>query len=163
MQTEHLVKRYYQRMIILKNLNKFSVPVQELINIYCLYIRSVAEQSSVVWSSSLTQGQVYELERVQKVALHVILGDEYQSYENALELTELDNLAARRSVLSLNFAKQNCIKNERATDMFPLKPDHNVNTRKKEMYKVTKCRTSRFAKSAIPSMQAQLNLNASKK
>ena len=134
----------------------------ELVNIYCLYIRSVAEQSSVVWSSSLTQGQVYDLERVQKVALRLILGDEYQSYENALDLTELDNLAARRSVLSLNFAKK-CIKNERASDMFPLKPAHNVNTRRKEMYKVTKCRTSWFAKSAIPSMQAQLNLNASKK
>ena len=100
--------------------------------------------------------------RVQKVALRAILGDEYQSYENALDLTELDNLAARRSVLSLNFAKK-CIKNERASDMFPLKPDHNVNSRRQEMYKVTKCRTSRFAKSAIPSMQAQLNLNASKK
>ena len=160
--TANLVKRCYQRMIILKKLYKFSVPVEELVNIYCLYIRSVAEQSSVVWSSSLTVGQNYDLERVQKVALRIILGDEYSSYENALKLTGLVNLQARRSALSLNFAKK-CIKNERARDMFPLKPDTNLNTRRKEKYKVTKCRTGRLAKSAIPSMQAQLNLNARKK
>jgi hypothetical protein len=77
---------------------KFSIPVQELVNIYCLYIRSVSEQSSVVWSSSLTHGQVYELEHVQKVALSIVLVEEYYSYENALELTELDNLAARMSI-----------------------------------------------------------------
>ena len=104
--TANLVKRCYQRMIILKKLFKFSIPIEELVNIYCLYIRSVAEQSSVVWSSSLTVGQNYDLERVQKVALRIILGDEYSSYENALELTGLDNLRARRSALSLNFAKK---------------------------------------------------------
>ena len=159
--TANLVKRCYQRMMILKNLYKFSIPVEELVNIYCLYIRSVAEQSSVVWSSSLTVGQKYDLERVQKVALRIILGDEYSSYENALELTGLDNLQTRRSALSLNFAKK-CVKNDRARDMFPLKSDTNVNTRRKDKYKVTRCRTSRLAKSALPTMQAQMNLDARK-
>ena len=148
-------------MIILKKLYKFSVPVEELMNIYCLYIRSVAEQSSVVWSSSLTVGQHYDLERVQKVALRIILGDDYSSYENSLELTGLEKLQARRSALSLNFAKK-CTKNERASDMFPLKPNHNLNTRMQDKYAVTRCRTGRLAKSAITAMQVQLNLNARK-
>ena len=148
-------------MIILKKLYKFSVPVEELVNIYCLYIRSVAEQSSVVWSSSLTVGQQYDLERVQKVALRIILGDDYSSYENSLELTGLEKLQARRSALSLNFAKK-CTKNERASDMFPLKPNHNLNTRMQDKYAVTRCRTGRLAKSAIPAKQAQLNLNDGK-
>ena len=160
--TANLVKRCYQRMLILKNLYKFSIPVEELVNIYCLYVRSVAEQSSVVWSSSLTKGQEYDLERVQKVALRLILGENYICYDNALFLTGLKNLRSRRSDLSLNFA-QKCTKNERALDMFPLKPLNNVNTRKQEKYLVTKCKTSRLAKSAIPSMQTQLNRHAGKK
>ena len=55
--TASLVSRCYKRMAILRNLNSFHVPVYEMINIYCLYIRSVAEQSSVVWSSSITVGE----------------------------------------------------------------------------------------------------------
>ena len=62
--TASLVKRCYQRMIILRNLSSFYVPIPELVNIYCLYIRSVAEQSSVVWSSSITSGEEYDLERI---------------------------------------------------------------------------------------------------
>ena len=72
-----LVTRCYQRMTILRNLNTFHVPVGEMVNIYCLYIRSVAEQSSVVWSSSITSGEEYDLERIQKVALRVILKENY--------------------------------------------------------------------------------------
>ena len=53
--TRDIVKRCYQRMLILRKLSQFSVPVEELVHIYCMYIRSVAEQSSVVWSSALTR------------------------------------------------------------------------------------------------------------
>ena len=46
--TSQLTKKAYSRMIILKKLVQFSVPLEDLIQIYTLYIRSVAEQSSVV-------------------------------------------------------------------------------------------------------------------
>ena len=85
-----------------ENLYKFSVPVEDLIRIYCLYIRSIAKQSSVVWSSSLTQGQEYDWERIQKVAQHIILGEEYVSYENARAITKLKNLKQRQLDRSLN-------------------------------------------------------------
>ena len=153
--TTSLVKRCYQRMIILKKLFQFSIPVEDLVNIYCIYIRSVAEQSSVVWSSSITKGEEYDLERVQKVALRIILSENYLTYEGALRITNLPTLKARRSKLSLNFALK-CTKTERAEDMFPLW-NITVNTRSEEKFKVTKAKTSRLANSAIPSMQRQLN------
>ena len=71
--TASLVKRCYQRMVVLRNLNTFHIPIEEMVDKYCLYIRSVAEQSSVVWSSSKTSGEVNDLERIQKVALRIIL------------------------------------------------------------------------------------------
>ena len=153
--TASLVSRCYQRMIILRNLYPFHVPVADMINIYCLYIRSVAEQSSVVWSSSITTGEEYDLERIQKVALRIILKDNYESYSNALFLTNLQTLKARRLMLSKVFASK-CTKNERSKDMFPLNVN-TVNTRNPEKFQVTKAKTSRLARSAIPSMQRQLN------
>ena len=142
-------------MLILRNLYPFNIPVEDLVNIYCLYIRSVAEQSSVVWSSSITSGEEYDLERVQKVALRIILKEDYLDYRNALTLSKLSTLKSRRAKLSINFAVK-CSKNERTCDMFPLR-DQNVNTRNPELYEVTRAKTSRLANSAIPTMQRQLN------
>ena len=153
--TADLVIRGYRRMLILKKLYSFNVPVEELVQIYCLYIRSILEQSSVVWGSSITKGQEYDLERVQKVALRIILDESYLSYADALESTGLKTLKERRRDLSLTFARK-CTKIDTTQSMFPLNPAQ-VDTRKREKYKVTPARTGRLAKSAIPAMQRQLN------
>ena len=153
--TASLVKRCYQRMIIIRNLSSFHVPIHELVNIYCLYIRSVAEQSSVVWSSSITSGEEYDLERIQKVALKIILGEYYVDYRNALYITNLHTLKARRTMLRKRFAVK-CIQNDRTKDMFPLAVTR-ANTRHVEKYQVTKAKTNRLLVSSIPSMQRELN------
>ena len=108
------------------------------------------EQSSVVWSSYITKGQEYDLERVHKVALRVIL-----DYADALESTGLKTLKERRRDLSLTFA-QKFTRKEATQSMFPLNPAQ-VNIRKRETFKVTKARNSRLARPAIPAMQRQLN------
>ena len=84
--TASLVNRCYKRMTILRNLSSFYVPVIEMINIYCLYIRSVAEQSCVVWFSAHTSGEENNLEIIQKVALRLILKENYRRYESAHNL-----------------------------------------------------------------------------
>ena len=138
----------------------FNVPTAELVNIYCLYIRSVVEQSCVVWGSAITKGEEYDLERVQKVALRIILKDSYVTYSNALSITSLQTLKCRRVVLMKQFAIK-CTKNSFTEDMFPLNPS-TVNTRNREKYMVTHAKTERLANSAIPVMQRLLN-NAQKK
>ena len=85
--TEYLVKRANSRMRILHKLVSFSVPVDDLINIYILYIRSIVEQQGQVWHSSLTLENLQNLERIQKNALQIILQDEYKDYNNALYVT----------------------------------------------------------------------------
>ena len=97
------------------------------------------------------------MERTQKVALKIILGEDYISYENSLKTTGLERLTARRTKLSLNFAKK-CVKNRYTSWMFPLK-EQKVETRAPERFQVTKARTDRLAKSAIPYMQKLLNTN----
>ena len=139
--TESIVKSAYTRMIMLRKLSPFGISMSDMLNIYVLYIRSVVEQSCVVWHSSLTEEQHMEIERVQKVALRIILQDLYENYSNALAVTQLETLKSRRKLLCLRFA-QNCTKREKSQDMFPV-IEKNVNTRPHEKYFVTPARTDR--------------------
>ena len=153
--TECLVKKAYKRIPILTNLFQFSIPKHELVNIYKLYIRSVVEQSCVVWHSSLTKGEILDIERVQKVALRIILKQEYISYENALNSCGLKTLSERRCDLALRFARK-CTVNPKTTDMFPPNKQERI-TRVTGKFEVTRAKTVRLAKSAIPYMQNLLN------
>ena len=155
--TDELTKKAYKRMILLKNLFSFNVPIEDLIDIYYLYIRSIVEQSAVVWHSSLTKGEQNDLERVQKVALRIILREQYTTYLEALELTGIETLKARRAKLCLNFAKK-CVKSDKTSDIFPLNVT-TVNTRRPEKYHVIHARTDRLANSAVPYMTRLLNAN----
>ena len=57
-----------------------------------------------VWNGSITKNESYLLERVQRCAFHIILGQSYESYDNALDQLNLESLEKRRFSLSLKFA-----------------------------------------------------------
>ena len=124
-------------------------------------IPSVLEQCAVVWNSSITKGEQLYIERVQKCALRAILKEDYISYEEALDICNLETLKSRRNKLSLSFAIK-CTKNENTKDIFPLRKTL-VDTRNSEKYIVTKSCTDRLANSAVPFMQRLLNKHAQKK
>ena len=58
------------------------------------------------WTPGLTKAESYQIERVQKCALHVIMGDSYLSYDHAVAFLEVEKLSERRPRLCLNFAKR---------------------------------------------------------
>ena len=86
----------YSRLSMLTKLRYVGVSREDLLNIYVLYIRSVTEYCSVAFHSRLTQEQSNKLERIQKTCLKVILGEEYISYDSALEMCGLQTLYSRR-------------------------------------------------------------------
>ena len=114
--TKNLVKKAYMRMNILRKLYEFDVSKAQSVQIYILYIRSVTEQSSVVWSTSLTEEESNDLERTQKAALRIIHKHDYICYENALKLSNLLPLAKRREHLLHKFAVKT-LKNPKTTHM----------------------------------------------
>ena len=75
-------------MFFLHKLSKFTNNKQDLKKIYILQIRNKLEQSYIVWHSSITQKCEDNLERVQKSALKIILGEKYLNYENALKILD---------------------------------------------------------------------------
>ena len=155
--TQFMVKRAYARMIILHRLYSFNVATEDLVIIYILYIRSLLEQNVAVWNYAITQEECEDIERVQKVAVKIILKDDYSNYEESLTLVGLEKLQVRRRQLCLTFAKK-CLKNEKTAAMFPVNPSYsNDLTRNSEKYKVNFAHTDRLMYSAIPALQRLLN------
>ena len=98
-----------------------------------------------------------DLERVQKAALKVILRGEYDNYEQALGVLNLDSLDQRRESMALKFAK-NGLKDPQFSKLFPLRRvEHGMVAKNSEKYHVNKYSTSRYKYSAVPSLQRLLN------
>ena len=155
--TEELTKKGYRRMQLLNAAAAFTRNKQDLKNIYLTFVRSIIEQSAVVWHSSLTNKNRKNIERVQKAAVRVIMGKSYKSYKESLKELSLDTLEKRREILCLKFAKK-CLKNEKLKNLFPMsKKKHEMKKRNIRKYETRKIRTSRFQGSAIPYMTKLLN------
>ena len=65
----------------------------DLIEVYTKQIRSISEFAVPVWNSSLTGDEIISIERIQKSALHIILDEDYNSYNSALKTVGLTKLS----------------------------------------------------------------------
>jgi hypothetical protein len=88
--TREIVKGAYKRMQLLNTAANFTSNVQDLKSIYLIYVRSILEQSAVVWHSSLTFQNRRDLERVQKATVRVILKEKYTTYKQGLKVLKMD-------------------------------------------------------------------------
>jgi hypothetical protein len=155
--TTYLVKRANSRMELLRKVTSFGTSIEEKKNICILYIRSILEQSCVVWHSSLTAENAQELERIQKAAVRIILGKNFENYEEALDRIDLQPLNVRREELCLKFAIKS-LKNPKVRDIFPKREKSpEMLLRDEEKFVVKHANTERMKQSAIPYMQGLLN------
>ena len=102
--TNYIVERCNKRIWILRRLKKLGARINDLVDVYCKQIRSIAEYGVPIWNSSLTGNQIVKLERIQKTAFHVILGSAYTSYSSALKILNMKKICVRRVKLCLKFA-----------------------------------------------------------
>ena len=160
---EELIKKGYRRLQLLIATASFTKNRKDLKDVYLTFVRSMLEQSAVVWHSSLTSKNRIDLERVQKAAVRVIMGNAYTTYRQSLKELGMDTLERRREILCLRFAKK-CLKNEKLKNLFPLNTKkHEMIKRNKRKHAMRKIRTTRFEKSAIPFMTKLLNNEQSRK
>ena len=155
--TKTLIKRVNARMEILRKMSSFSAPVPDMLTAYKTYIRSILEQSCVIWHSSITEEDREGLERVQKNACRNILKEKYLNYELSFLSLKLDKLFTRREKLLYSFGKK-CLTLEQPKELFPKNnKSHIMNTRIPEEYQVIKTNTDRFKNSTVPCIQRMLN------
>ena len=160
------MKRTYASMSMLTKLKYAGLSRRKLIHIYCLFVRSYTEYCSVAWHDSLTQVQTKAIERLQIVALKIILGgdsprkpDGHFDYFEALKLCNLKSLFDRREARTLSFGKKSS-KHPSLKRLFPLHEDvleDQPNLRNQEKFHVNFARTASYQNSAIPSIQRRLN------
>ena len=154
---QEICKRAYSRIGMLSKLKYAGMKTEDLVNIYILHIRSVTEYCSTAFHNSLTVEQDQKLEAIQKVALRVILGQDYLSYEEALSKTSLVSLNKRRQDRCIKYA----LKASRHPDNMQMFPPNTVEspqvTRNREKFHVNFAHTESYRKSAIPSLQRLLN------
>ena len=119
-------------------------------------VRAVLELAVPVWQPAITAQEKAQIERVQKCALHIILGENYTTYTDALKLMGCENLEERRIKLCEKFVKK-ASKHQKYQNWFhrdnyaPPK----VNTRAKKskyQYLQVKTRTERYKRSALPEL-----------
>ena len=131
--------------------------MNDLKTVYLTFVISHCEQSRVHWHSGLTVHEENDLERVQKVALKIILKEQYKNYNNAMNVLELETLKDRRIKLCLAFATK-CLSNPKIKHLFP--PNnriHEMDPRSYEHFQVLHANTERMKCSPIIYMQNLLN------
>ena len=129
-------------MWLLRRIKILHLEPNFIFDYYAKEVRPYLEQDVVVWNSGLTKAQISDLEGIQKVALKIILGDGYSSYDNACKHFKIDQLSSRRSQLCTTFAVK-LYKSDRRPEFFQ-PPDNSLNTRNdKPLVKENTSRTKR--------------------
>ena len=158
-----ICRQAYSRLAMITRLKYVGVQIEDLLDIYKLFIRCVTEYCSVVFHSRLTEEQSDKLERIQKTCLRVILGEMYIDYTSALEMTGLETLRSRRLKRCLDFSKK-CVNHPRHRRLFPLQDNYSTyEMGKRDKFKVNFARTSSYQSSTIPFCQRLLNEHFNKK
>ena len=103
-----------------------------------------------------------DLERVQKAAMRIILGNKYQGYDHTLATLQMKSLRDRREELCLKFAKK-CLKIEKFQKHFPLNNKHCMSMRSTEKFQLDRFKSTRYKRSALPYMISLLNKYENKK
>ena len=154
--TQDICKRAFARISMLTKLKYVGVSTPDLVDVFSLFIRSLLEYCCVVWHSTLTQEQSYDIERVQRTALKVILGEEYIDYQTSLSRCGLETLHSRRQKRCLTFGLRS-LKHSKHKAMFPPTNQDGLEVRLKNKFHVNFAHKTRYQKSTISYIQNMLN------
>ena len=158
--TDNIVKRAYGKLWMLRRLRSLGANNDQLIDVYLKQVRSILEQAVPAWNGAISQAEVTDIERVQKCALHIILGDNYLTYNEALVTVNLQKLSLGREQLCLIFARK-AENNSTHKEWFKL--TRQSNTRQNpNRYCATVSRTGRLLRSPIPYLTGLLNAKKNK-
>ena len=154
--TTYICKKAMKKIWTLRRMRNLGLDTKHMFDTYTKEIRSVLELAVPVWHSGLTRKQSGDIERVQKTALKIILGENYINYDVACTLLETEPLEFRREKLCLKFSRKD-IKSEQTLFSVVTNPP-NTRTKKKLVHEY-KYNTKRFRDSSLPYLARLLNQN----
>ena len=155
-QVKNMISRASKRLFILYVLRKYGAPAEDLLAVFQTYIRPILEYACAVWHSALTKHQTHQIERIQKRICKIILAEEYQSYEAALQHLKITSLEDRRKDMVLKFGQQ-VLSSERHRHLLPDQRSRAYNLRRSNTFPEPLCKTNRLQNSTIPYVIKLLN------
>ena len=150
--TEYIIERAFKRVWMVKRLYNLGATEIQMLDVYIKQVRSILELAVPAWHPSLTIADKLAIERVQKSALQIIYGLEYESYAAACEMSNLP----RRIKLCKNFALK-ALKDVKHSKWFKVNNSLRNTRQKRPMFYQVVSRTSRFEKSPISYLTKLLN------
>ena len=151
-----ITSRATKKLWVLVRFKSLGGSTDQLVQIYLTRVRSTLEFAAPVFHPGMTHEQSMKVERVQKKAFAIILGNRYHNYESALLELKLERLDQRRLTLCYNFAIK-CTKSDKHSTMFPTNPNHRVDRSSSKPYLERLCRTARHYNSPVPFLSRLLN------
>ena len=79
-------------MDAIRRLKSIGASREVLIDVYNKQIRSTLEFAAVVWNAGLKKDDITKIERVQKRAFAIVLGAQYNSYDEACRALNMKHL-----------------------------------------------------------------------
>ena len=156
--TKKIVTKCSRSLYIISKLKSFGASRDDLVRVWLSYLRPITEYAAPLWHPSLMVIEKYKIERLQKRALRIILGNEYNRYCDALELLKLPTLAERRQNLTIKFANKLLTSSTHRALLPELRKSsrtlrNDINSKLIEPL----CNTNRFYMSTIPYCTRLLN------
>ena len=160
--TRAICKKAMGKMWLLRRLKIVKLQPELILDFYIKEVRPLLEQGVPIWNSGLTRAQCRAIENVQKVALKIILQENYISYEVACTLMNIIPLEYRRLDLATNFAIR-LYKSQRCKEYFePVKKSISTRNNNKHLVKEIKSNTKRCYNAPHNYLARLINKNKSK-
>ena len=169
--TTEVCKKVNRKFYMIWKLKEFGFKKEELLTLWKVVLRPIAEYAAPLWHSGLIEGDTKKLEQLQRKAIGLIFGITFidyrryynvngqpVSYTEALKHCDLPTLAERREILTTKFALET-FKSGIHNDFFEDASSDRPDTRSKPKVIEPSGNTSRFMKSAIPYMAKNINEN----
>ena len=160
--TDYIFIRAMKKMWMLRNLKQMGGSEVDLLDIYVKHIRSIAEYAAPVWNFGLTKKEVIKLERIQRISLAIIKGQEYNDYKSTCQYFDIFTLEDRRLTLCGKMAQKSA-NSDTFKDWFSLNNCERITRNLPPLYKPVPYRKEAFRKSPIPKLTEILNNKSSTK
>ena len=143
-------------MWVLRRLKNLKMDKLTFLEYYQKEVRVHLELAVPVWHSGLTMKQSADIERVQRVAISIVLGLLEFDYNRACDYLHLKPLYIRRQELCEKFARKTASSKCRHSDLFKIQ-NSCYDTRVENYYTLHLTHTARFYKSPLPFLTRTLN------
>ena len=127
--TETICKKAYSKLWAMRRIKSLGLDEFTLLDFYFKEVRVHLELAVPVWHSSLTLRLTADIERVQRVALCIMLGQTVSHYTQTCTLLGIKPLYVRHEELCIRFALKTADPESRHSDMFQLEKDGSHFTR----------------------------------